>query len=542
MLLTRLRYASDWLQGTFSQTRLDQAVQVDAYNHPSVVAALTATAANQTGSVLLTATGVTTSTTAGGSVPAWQSAAPYTFTTQAGDRLTLPVTTATEQVTLHLTGILASDDGAISDTTGLVSDMIDHGAIAQVLVDGESRAYVDLYGRDQDVPLYFSDGLAHTVSVVNTGTSNAPAGTAGTPTVGILGLSAYAAGAGMGAASYQSAVIDQGAGNESLQPFLLEWDGTALSSVTISVGNTPTLDASWVTLTVPQARLPLALLPFSGVTRGSAGLLGASIQATLAAALAAGSAGVLASTATAPIGRYVQFTLAFASISTITPSLRNVRYYAWDPLTDELCGSLPALEGGAAFDGILGTLAGTIAAMATDAETLAREYVGGVTIAGAADAYLAVYGVDSGQPQITAEPPEAYRVRLSAARQARALTGGSLPNLCQLAAQLVQGVSTGLITTGNGGALTVAACQGVTVRQLPLTLSPSQQYRVTIPAPAALYGGTYYPGLPGLPVPQAQAIITAFLLAQNPLGSVLDPHNAGNSNIQFLGNPVYTGN
>jgi len=306
---------------------------------------------------------------------------------------------------------------------------------------------------------------------------------------------AIGTGTGTGGSAYTTPVFDSG--DPLNQWFLAEWDEdpgmTPIASVTLSVGQTPTPDASWTTVMLT----PSATVLPSGRGFGTAGLLAAG----------------------APRARYALLLFTFPSVSTLPVWIRDLCVYGWTPERDPQIISKVGLPDDAAVGPLMAAYIGTLAVTATELRQDVYDFVNSFGIQGAVDQYLDAHGADRNIPRYAGEPPQSYRTRLLAASASRT-TEAAPAGLCGQIAQLVTGTTAGLASSVSGG-YTTATCQGVIVAQ-----GSGQSAHITIPSPP-------YAGLPGVTVAQAQAIINAFLHSVAPLATVLWPGGTG-SNVTFL--------
>lgn len=305
---------------------------------------------------------------------------------------------------------------------------------------------------------------------------------------------AIGTGTGVGGSTYTTPVLDSG--DPLNQWFLAEWDEdpgmTPMASVTLSVGQTPTPDASWTTVTIT----PSATILPSGRGFGTAGLLVTGV----------------------PRGRSALLQFTFPSVSTLPVWIRDLCIYGWTPERDPQILSKVGLPEEAAVGPLMAAYIGTLAVTATELRQDVYDFVNSFGIQNAVDQYLAAHGADRNIPRYAGEPPQSYRTRLLAASASRT-TEASPSGLCGQIAQLVTGTTAGLTSSVSGG-YTTATCQGVIVAQ-----GSGQSAHITIPSPP-------YAGLPGLTVAQAQTVILAHIKTIAPLATVIFPGGTG-SNVVF---------
>lgn len=595
MQIAWLRYAADWNAGTYgvpgsgiTSTRLDTVASVSQYNHPAVIPNVVITSwTYQTGAAWIAA--ATTSNTLGASAAAWTTASVYTITAQAGDAATF--STTAHEIVLNFTGYIGAGQGEQAGQS-LRANQIRNGAIATITVDGTVLTQVDTYAGTPSLSVYL-DGNSHSIQVSHSGAYNPaitpvtapqPLVTGGAHNTVVAGLvltpqqkgtyvaaswrvlatsgtqfslyktppggsetlvaSALATGTAYNAANgnyvpgitlqlsgtlttadsatfvtdevmlalwrvdsgtgpggtggtYTTPVFDSGASDT--QWFLAEWDESILpSSVLAGTGPTVTPDSSWTWATLTPASATLYAGGTDGpnqpeVQRGCVPLN------------------------TRPANQYCQLQLTFPSVSLVQPWIRDLKVFHWAPPRDPVLMTKLALATGAEVGANLTGFCGMLATFLAETLFGARQLAAAAAIGSAEDAFLYGYGADMQMPPYTGESPQAYQTRIATAFQSRQ-EGGSIPFITTQMNLLVEG----------------APAPATPVTVAPLT---GQQYQITVPAPVRdpVSGLTHYPGLPGVLVPQAQAIILAFAThVLNPVGAVLQPNGTG-SNVVFLG-------
>ena len=280
-------------------------------------------------------------------------------------------------------------------------------------------------------------------------------------------------GGGGGGVSYLSPIVDSGAADT--QWFTGEWTQStvpALSAFSLATGQTPLPDGSWSTYAAPVVN---TTLPDAQTPQGVAGLMAA------------------------PRGRYAQYTATFATGTSVPPYIRDLTLSYWVPERDPQFMSKMAFGESWAPGRLMCGYFGALAVELAFARQRSLDYVSSLGISGAVDQYLQAYGSDFGLPQYTGEQQTTYQQRLLAARRSHP-DGGSLAFIAEQAALL-----TGFPLSAIGAT----------------TLAGAYQFSITIPAPVSGAGGTAYPNLPGLPVAQAQAIISTCLHSITPVTNIL---------------------
>ncbi len=158
----------------FSNVVLDTTQHVSAYNHPALVPQIAITAGTtQTGAMIGAGSATPTVTLSGGSGFATIGSTLATSTAGASASFS----TSAAAVSITLAGILSSGMGLVGGT-GMVSNAIRNGTLAQILIDGTVSTTVDLYQAVPTVLLYLAPG-SHTIEILNTGQTD--------PAVPVLG-------------------------------------------------------------------------------------------------------------------------------------------------------------------------------------------------------------------------------------------------------------------------------------------------------------------------------------------------------------------
>lgn len=573
MLSQRWRFAGDWNTGNFNTTTtLDSAVNVSQYGHPALIPNVVFTTPTiNTGKQVFNGTSTPVATLSGGN--AYALIDTIMATAKAGDFFTF--TTTAPAVQINLTGVLASGTvhsggtGVVANAIrngGLVQILVD-GVLAAsadcagaapsstIYLDGASHtikvlhtgnysastqpigAVTPLVGTTVSAGLsvlasttqktfgsfnwrvlatsstqfslfHTPPGSAETLvaSGLNVGTtydsaSDVPGvslrltGTlttndsatfttdlvmSGVVTVVILN------GSGGNTGTYTSEVIDSGAANT--QWFLARWaQSSPMATFNVASGNTPVPDSTWRNVTVTPIS---ATMPQSGIQYGYAGL------------------------STIPRGRYAQWTIGFpVGLSSTKPWIRDLTFYYWVPAMDPFF-----LRLGLANNWVPGpnmnAIAGVICSVQADTRDAVLDFIASYAIGGAVDQYLQNIGADLGVPQYSGEPPLAYRSRLQAALATHP-NGASPTYIASQVASLVGGI---FPTSANiTSVVNTSSQQTVTVMTPPMITGPvvvaqgtAGQYSISIPAPVTS-GNSSYPGLPGVAIPLAQAVIAAFI-------------------------------
>jgi hypothetical protein len=473
MQAQRYRFTKDWVNGALlGNVYLDTIINVSSFNHPALTSGNVVTSTNTVlGAAALVAA-------LGGSVPAgatsytltpnpglWASmgtagtpGAVFMVTSEAMDALSF--TTSALNVIIQLTGVLGSGSGAVVGA-GFVTNGINNGCVANIFVDGSLVQSVDTYLASPTTALYL-DGNPHIIKIQHSGTYNAALPPASTTMLAIWTIQLGFGSSGGGGSTYTSAVIDSGA--QDTQWVLANWTEQSgpMLHFALSTGNTPTPDGSWQTYTTTPST---TLLPTSLTNAGCAGL------------------------EKATRGRYAQWVMTFPASTSAPPFIRDLTLYWWVPERDpHFLGHLGMAQNWTPGPNISAYL-GAVACHLTDLYLAAQDQWTSYAIGQSVDQYLTAYGLDMNLVQYTGETPEGYRARILSAFQSHG-NAGSRPFI---AAQ-------------------VAALTGFLPSQISVfTLPGSYQYGVTLPPPVATPAGTYYPGLIGVPITQALAIINTFI-------------------------------
>lgn len=516
--------------------------------------------------------GITTTLSNPQTTNQWARIGDYMTTTQCLDAVSFTTTAQQVIINLTGNALAQSSSGVTSPflsgsggTYNITSNQIQNGSIVQVLLDGTLYASADTYNASPTVTMYL-DGNSHTIKIIHSGQYNSgiqpigsPSNVTGTsvaskitatpnllvtpgfitaqwritgnsggttyklekalpPVLGgspswttvsssltcgttytnqVPGVSLTVATGltnGDQATFTTSAVtatimdiqVQTGSGNshgvytsEVLGPYdpntewcLADWtENQPMYQFTISTGNTPTPDGTWTSVTVTPTEVSL---PFSGAKQG------------------------VAAFPTAPTGSYAQWTLSFPMAPSSVAFIQDLNLFCWVPDQDPVIVSKLSLGKNVALGPDLNAIIASILADFTQTYTQALDLRDSNAISGATDQALLNYGADLKLNIYPSEDPLTYRTRILASLQSRT-TGGSIPTIAQQINLLVNGVQNTVSTSLTGG-LYSATCGGVTVSQS----STSQNWKVTIPPPVS----GQYPGLPGLPLSQAQTIIT----------------------------------
>jgi hypothetical protein len=266
-------------------------------------------------------------------------------------------------------------------------------------------------------------------------------------------------------------------------------DGYVAASVTLFTGQTDTPDGSWQSF--------------------STGLIDA--RDSRGNRLGTAVAGLLG----AMPGQYFTVSLTFPEDLTTTPYARNVRIGWWVPRLDRDVAvhfvpiGVP-WQPGQYLHAFMGALALQYGATRQNMLDLMAAYC----IGGARGPYLMAWARDLGMPYFLGEPTQSAQGRLQAAFASRSHAVSPNDIALQLG-RLVGGVACTTVIVLTGGLQTVtASSSGLSTGNVVVAQTGPWALTVSIPPP----DGAYYPGLPGLPAPLAQEIITSLLEALLPVG------------------------
>ncbi|MDE2103327.1 MAG: hypothetical protein KGL39_39165 [Patescibacteria group bacterium] len=217
-----------------------------------------------------------------------------------------------------------------------------------------------------------------------------------------------------------------------------------------------------------------------------------------------------------PAARYGQWSVTFAGGAAVAPYVRDLILYWTNPQNDpdflDTIAAGPQVQ--RVWDVPSLALLTALDLMLTDYTSAKTDLANSYSVMHAVDAPLAAYGAAVGLPQYTAEPPEAYQARIAAAYAGRAF-GGSLAFICSMVATLVQGspqtADAPIYSPTNYASVRAGGCS--------VYQTGGRAMVVTVVKPAAPPASPY-PGLPGLSVTAAQAILTDFIVNKlRPVGT-----------------------